>query len=199
MKASAGLHIWSQANVKLPREPRLTSSSPAVQRTYKGLSGYALAGTAAAYALALLAGILTIPLRVPEILQIAADANFTFSKFLGWIPQAPGSAPLNYFLQLPFVLVGGDSRFAVRLVSFICALAAAYLFLRLAKRVPLQRPYWALLLFLALPLHLLFATDGRPFEQGLFLLLLATDWFFRLIDKPGFLTGSIYTAVLTLC
>ncbi|MGA8028042.1 MAG: hypothetical protein WB992_12940 [Bryobacteraceae bacterium] len=152
-----------------------------------------------AYALFLLAGILTLPLRISEVLQLIGSFQFSFSGLIGWIAQTPASAPLHYFVQLPFVLIGGYSRIAARLPSLLFALGSCYLFLQLARRIPLRRPYLALLLFMLVPLHYRFATQGRPFEQALFLTLLAAIWFLRLIETPDYRISAIYAALLVLC
>ncbi len=146
----------------------------------------------------LLAAALAIPLRIPEILQIAASGNFSPSLFFHWIAQAPGSAPLNYMVQLPFVAAHAPSRLSARLVSVVFAVAACYLFMRLAKRIPLHRPYLALLVFMLLPVHFELSFQARPFEQALFLVVLATGCFFRLVFRPGMQTAVLYAGCLTL-
>ena len=50
----------------------------------------------------------------------------------------------------------------------------------------------ALVLFLAIPTHLVYASQGRPYELGLFLLLLATISFFALINKPSVVKALSY-------
>ncbi len=151
------------------------------------------------YAVLLLVAVLTIPLRIPEILQVGGTVHFSFPKFMGWVATAPDAAPLNFLVQLPFVLALGASRFAVRLPSYLFALGSCYLFLKLVKRTPVRRPYLALLLFMLLPTHLLFATEGRPFEQALFFLLLATTFYLRLVGRPAVKESLLYCAALTLC
>lgn len=153
----------------------------------------------AGYALLLVIAALALPLRIPEILQIAGSRHFEGFTLTSWIAQSPDSAPLNYFVQLPFLLAFGYTRLGARFDSLIFALAACYVFLRLARRIPLERPVVALLLFMLLPVHLLLANEGRPFEQGLFLLLLATETYLRLIERPVIGTAALYAALLTLC
>ncbi len=153
----------------------------------------------AAYALFLLAAILTLPLRIPEILRLLAWVHYSLGTFIHWVAQTPASAPLNYFVQLPFVLAGGHTRLAARLPSLLFALGSAYLFWRLAKRVSLGTPYLALLLFILLPVHYRAASEALPLEQGLFFLLLATLCYFRLIRAPGFGNAALYAGVLVLC
>lgn len=153
----------------------------------------------AAYALLLLIAVLALPLRIGEILQLIASRQPSFAGFIGWIPQAPGSAPLNYLVQFPFVLALGVSRLGARLPSLLFGLGSCYLFLRLAKGIPLRRPYLALAVFVLLPTQYRMATQGLPSEQAMFLLLLATLFFLRLIHKPTVKLSVWYAAALTLC
>lgn len=147
----------------------------------------------------LVATALSIPLRIPEILQMAAVRDLSPSRFFRWIAQAPGSSPLNPILQVPALLVGGHSRLGARFVSLVFAVAACYFFLRLARRVPLDRPYWALLLFMLLPAHFELSFVARPFEQALFLVIVAMECFFRLLSRPRLKPALLYAGCLTLC
>jgi 4-amino-4-deoxy-L-arabinose transferase-like glycosyltransferase len=153
----------------------------------------------AAYAVLLVAAVLILPLRVPEILQLIVTHQRSLDSLLAWIAQVPSSGPLNYFVQLPFVMFANNARWGARLPSVLFALASCYLFFRLAKRVPLQNPYLALLVFMLLPVHYRFATEARPFEQALFFLLLATNCFFRLLKTPRIATAFLYSGLLLLC
>jgi hypothetical protein len=153
----------------------------------------------AAYGLLLLVAVLALPLRIEELLQLLASRQGSISGFLMWIPKAPGSAPLSYFVQFPFVFAMGVSRLGVRLPSLLFALGSCFLFLRLAKTVQIRSSYIALAVFLLLPAHYRLATDGRPFEQALFLLLLATLFFLRLLRTPTLETVLWYGGALTLC
>lgn len=152
----------------------------------------------AAYALLLAIGIGVLPLRIPEALQMIGALRHSVALFFAWIPQAPGSAPLNYIVQLPSVLLLGASRWGARLPSLLFGVASCYLFWRIAKRIPLRWPNLALAVFAVLPSHYMAATDGLPAEQALFLLLLATEFFFRLIDAPSVQWAVWYGVALTL-
>lgn len=153
----------------------------------------------AAYALVLLIAVRTVPLHISEILQLIAHGRHSWAGFMGWIPQAPGSAPLNYFVQFPFVSMLGATRLGARLPSLLLGLASCYLFWQVAERTRLRHPYWALAVFALLPSHYLSATEGLPFEQALFLLLLATLCFLRLLATPTLRWALSYGAMLTLC
>ncbi len=152
-----------------------------------------------AYALLLLAAVVSVPLRLSEILQLIGSSYHSIPKLIGWVAQTPASAPLNYFVQLPFVLGARPSRIAARVPSVLFALGSSYLFLRLANRLRLRSPYFALAAFMLLPVHYRLATQGRPAEQALFLLLLATLCYLRLIQAPDMRAAAVYGGLLVLC
>ncbi len=153
----------------------------------------------AAYALLVLAAIVTLPLRIPEILRLLAASHYSFDTFIHWVVQTPGSAPLHYFVQLPFVLAGDHSRLAARLPSLLFAVGSCFLFWHLTKRLSLRWPTLALLAFILVPVHYRAAGEGTPLEQGLFFLLLATICYFRLIRAPNLGNAALYAGVLVLC
>lgn len=152
-----------------------------------------------AYELLLVITVTVIPLRLNEILQLMGSSYHSLPKLMGWVAQTPSTAPLNYFMQLPFVIAGGASRIFARLPSLVFALGSSYLFLRLATRIPVHARYLALVLFMLLPVHYRFATQGTPVEQGLFLILLATLCYFRLVQMPNFRAAALYGGLLILC
>lgn len=140
-----------------------------------------------------------LPLRLGEVLQIAGITRVARIGLFDWIAGTPNAAPLNFLAEFPFLAALGNNRFSARIVSFLFAIVASYLFLRWAKRIPLQRPYLAFAAFLLLPLHYMLATRGQPFEQGLFFSLAATIYFFHLVAAPSVLRAVSYTALLTIC
>ena len=150
------------------------------------------------YALLVAIGVSVVPLRIPEILRILGAMHHSIGQFFAWIPQAPGSAPLHSFVQLPGLLALGASRWGARLPSLLFSVGSCYLFWRIAKRIPLRWPYLALAVFAVLPSHYIAATDGLPGEQALFLLLIATESFFRLVDAASLRSAFWCGAALTL-
>lgn len=153
----------------------------------------------AAYVPLLLIAVLLLPLRIDEWLELLPSQQHSFGRFINWLPAQPGSAPLGYFVQFPFIFALGLSRLGARLPSLLFALGSCYLFLRIAKLIPLRRPYLALCVFALLPSQYRFASTGRPFEQALFLLLLATILFLRLLRTPTVKLFVWYGLALTLC
>jgi len=151
------------------------------------------------YGLLTIATAFAMPLRLGEIIQAAAFLNFSWESFFLWIGQTPGGAPFQYLTQLPLALINLNSAILLRIPSILFALASSLAFFALAKRIPLRFPLFALLLFLLVPTHLAYATQGRPYELGLFLLLLAALAFFNLVEQPGIFKALVYAVVLTGC
>jgi hypothetical protein len=151
---------------------------------------------ATVYGLLLLVTCLLLPLHLDEVLQAAAFEHFSLKNMFEWIAKTPGGGPLCYLVQLPFALLS-HSRLVLRLPSLLFALGSCFLFFQLTRLIPLRRPYLALLIFLAVPVHYYFAGQARPFEQGLFLLLLAALFFFRLVETPTPRNAIWYAVVLT--
>jgi hypothetical protein len=153
----------------------------------------------ACYGLLIIAEAVYAPLRLGEILEAAAFLHFSWPSFFGWIAQTPGGAPLHYLTQLPFALMNADSPLLLRVSSMASALGSGAAFFALAKRVRLRYPVLALVLFLAIPTHLAYATQARPYELGLFLMLLATLSFLTLVEKPSVIKAFIYAILLAAC
>ncbi len=138
----------------------------------------------------------TKPLRLGEILQAASALQFTWIDLFRWVARTPSAALLGYIVQLPFILIGEHVPFLLRIPSLIFAVGSCFLFYRIVKRIPLQRPLLALIAFLLVPVHFEYATQARPFEQALFTELLAALCFFHLVESPNVRRAIIYAAVL---
>jgi hypothetical protein len=152
-----------------------------------------------AYALLLLIGILVLPLRIEELLRVLVSQQHSLANFIAWLPKAPGSSPLYYFVQFPFLLALGVSRLGARVPSLLLGVIACYLFLRLVKNVRLRHPYLAAVTFVLIPAQYRAATQGQPFELALCLLLVATLLFLQIIRTPRIPLCAWYAAALTLC
>lgn len=181
-----------QAAVRSAKPPEKTAAKPKSPLRDLGI-------TAAIAAPLLALAWFILPLQLGEVLQIAGVTDIAHIGIFQWVARTPNTAPLNFFAEFPFLAALGNDRFSARIVSFLFAIAACYLFLRWAKRIPLQRPYLALAAFLLLPLHYMLAARAQPFEQGLFFSLAATICFFRLVGRPGVLRAALYAALLMAC
>ncbi len=152
-----------------------------------------------AYGLLIIASAIFTPLHLSEITQAAAFLNFDWAHFFTWIARTPAGAPLSYLAELPIALAVPDAKALLRIPTLISALGSVFLFASLTKLIPLKHPTLALLLFLLVPTHLFYATQARPYEIGLFLLLLATSLFFSLVEEPSLLKAFIYGILLVAC
>jgi len=141
----------------------------------------------------------SLPLRVPEILAMAGAHHLYPHGLFAWIAQSPDLAPLYYILQIPFTFVAGVYPIGVRLLPLAFAAASCFAFFRLAREIPLAHPYLALIVFMLFPMHVKAAIEGRPIEQALFLLIVASIAFLRLVRRPGTTTAVHYAVLLTLC
>ena len=151
----------------------------------------------AIYFFLLLAGAALLPLRLDEILQLAGFRSD--NRLIHWIAQTPGAAPLNYFVQYPFISPGRVSPIAVRLASIFFALGTCWVFWGVAHKVQLRNRLVAVATFALLPAHYVLATSATPPEQALFFLVFATMWFFRLITSPAVSSAVVYALLLTAC
>ena len=140
-----------------------------------------------------------LPMRLDEILQIAALEFHSRSSLLTSIAQTPGGAPLNYLFQSAVLKIAGNSPIAARLVSVLFSIGALLAFWRLAGRCSIPWPRVSLCLFAVLPVHFMIAGTARPYEQALFFLLLYTIWFLRVSSTPTLTSATLYSIFLVLC
>lgn len=150
-----------------------------------------------AFALLALIAALVLPLRMDEILRLIGPSQSSFAGVLDWAKQVPGAAPLGDFVQFCVMAVVGHSRLASRLPSLAFAVASCYFLWVLARQAALQQPLLAVLIFMLLPLHYRFASDARPFELALLLLICASIHYLKLLTAPN-LRNAIYYALLLL-
>lgn len=146
----------------------------------------------------LLTGVFVLPLWLPEILQLMATTR-SFPIMLNWIKSIPHAAPLAYFTQYPLVAILGHSAWVVRLPSVAFALGSCYFLWRLAKRIRIQQPILALVLFLLLPIQYRFAVEATAFEEALFFSILAALCFLDLVETPTVANAGRYALALTFC
>jgi hypothetical protein len=158
-----------------------------------------LRGLLVAYAVILLIAILSTPLWLAEILQVAAVTQASLATLVSWIVLTPGAAPIFFFTQFPFVALLGHSPLAARLPTLIFALASCFVFWRIARQIQLRQPLLATWIFVLVPIHYRFATIGVASEQALFFLLLATLFFVRLVETGAIRDAILYAVFLTIC
>jgi 4-amino-4-deoxy-L-arabinose transferase-like glycosyltransferase len=147
----------------------------------------------------LLTGVFVLPLWLPEILQLMATTQRSFPIMLNWIKATPHAAPLGYLTQFPLVWILGHSAWVARLPSLAFGLGSCYLLWRLAKKIGIQQPILALVLFLILPIQYRFAIEATVFEEALFFSILAALCFLTLVETPTVWNAGRYALALTLC
>jgi Dolichyl-phosphate-mannose-protein mannosyltransferase len=167
------------------------------------------------YVPALIAGMILLPLWLPEILQLAGAVDpqiikldeiiripphsSRFTQFLTWSAASPGEKLLGPLVQFPFVAILGFSAWAARLPSVLLAILNAFLFWRLVQRVNLRNQVLAVVLFAAVPIHYRFSVEARPFELGLTAVLISLLFFLRVLEEPNIRNAAYYAGALALC
>jgi len=110
------------------------------------------------------------PLWADELLQLTGASGGTWSAVIHWAQVLPGGAPLPLLLQKLAVMSLGWSNWAMRLPAALFGIGAAVVFARIARG---NRT--ALAMFLAMPILVRYAMEGRMYSQALFFVLLAWD------------------------
>jgi hypothetical protein len=167
------------------------------------------------YVPALIAGMILLPLWLPEILRLAGAVDpqvikldevikippnsSRLTQLLTWAAALPVEKPLWSLFQFPFVLILGVSAWAARLPSVLLAILNVFLFWRLVQRVNLRNQILAVVLFAAVPIHYRFAVEAGPFELGLMAVLLSALFFLRVLEKPNIRNSICYAVALGLC
>jgi uncharacterized membrane protein len=144
-------------------------------------------GLFACYFLAALACSAVRPLWLDEVMQLIATSAQTADDFMRNMgSRNPGAAPLGYLTQRPFVLAAGVANVWVRFPSILFSLLSCWALARICRdlRMP-QIRLLATVLFMAMPLQLRYATEGRPYAEALAFCLLAILVFLKLIASPS--------------
>jgi len=122
-----------------------------------------------------------------EVFQLVATSAQTTDEFMRNMgSRNPGAAPLGYLTQRPFVLAAGPGNLWVRLPSVLFSLLSCWALARICRvlRMP-QITLLATVLFMAMPLQLRYATEGRPYAEALAFSLLAFLVFLKLMADPS--------------
>jgi len=170
-------------------------------------------GLFACYALAALVCAELRPLWLDEVLQLIATSSNSVDAFMQSMgSRNPGAAPLGYLTQLPFVLAGGTSPLWARFPSVLFSVLSCWALMRICRELKLPHAnLLAAVLFMAIPLQFRYATEGRPYSEGLAFGLLAVVAFLKLSARPSLpaaalcvlaIVVALYTqpyAILTVC
>ncbi len=122
-----------------------------------------------------------------EVFQLVATSAQSTDDFMRNMGSAnPGAAPLGYLTQRPFVMAAGAANLWVRFPSILFSLVSCWALARICRE--LRSPQITLLatvLFMAMPLQLRYATEGRPYAEALAFSLLAVFVFLKLTASPS--------------
>lgn len=152
-------------------------------------------GLFACYFLAALVCSAVRPLWMDEVFQLVTTSAQSAEEFMRNMGTTnPGAAPLGYLTQRPFVLAAGPVNLWVRISSVLFSLLSCWALARICRELRMPRiTLLATVLFMAMPLQLRYATEGRPYEEALAFSLLAILGVLRLTENP-----SVLGAVLSV-
>ncbi len=137
------------------------------------------------------------PLWLDEILQLMETRQPSTTRMIMDVRQTAGAAPLGYLVQQEALKTTGYSMVLARLPSALFTAAAVFLVAVLGTEFGLRRGWLAGAIFGLFPLTLRYAAESRVYSQALFLSILATYLYLRLIERPGPGSAALYWLVLT--
>jgi 4-amino-4-deoxy-L-arabinose transferase-like glycosyltransferase len=144
-----------------------------------------LAGLLALYAAVLLLLTPRLALWLDEILGLIGVRFAHAGALLDYLSNMPGGVPLAYFTQWAVVKLLGYSIYSARLTSILCSLAACVGIFLLARRLPIRRPLFTVLVYCLLPLQLRYALEARPYGVALCFSVWTTVFFLLLLERAS--------------
>ncbi len=154
----------------------------------------------ACYSLAVLLCLSLRPLWIDEVVQLTSTTLSSASAMLKTIPINPGATPLGYLTQRPFVLSANGSAFWARFPSGLFSIASALLLIEVCRKIklPSSLTILAVVGYMFLPSQFRYATEARPYAEGLFFTVVTLLMFVLLLKSPGWRSASGYIASMTL-
>jgi mannosyltransferase len=126
-----------------------------------------------------------LSLWLDEILTLIGAAEPSMSSLLDYIKTVPGGSPLAFLAPRWSIEALGYSVFAARLPSVVASVAACPAIYLLAKRLKIQAPILAVLVFALWPLQVRYAMEARPYALALAFSVWSTEVFLSLPERPG--------------
>jgi 4-amino-4-deoxy-L-arabinose transferase-like glycosyltransferase len=124
------------------------------------------------------------PLWLDEVLTLAGAVKPTVHELLVWVGFNPGSSPLGFLIERPFIETMGLTRLAARLPSILFSILSAIALAGFARDLKLPRGHSLLLIvYLALPIQLRYAVEARPYAAALFFTISALWCLWRLLEE----------------
>jgi hypothetical protein len=115
-----------------------------------------------------------LSLWLDEVLTLTAAVEPTLSALLENLRLQQGATPLAFLVPRWSIQLLGNSLLSARLPSILASAASMPALYLIARRIGLVRPWLAILLFAAWPLHLRYALEVRPYALALCLTLWLT-------------------------
>ena len=137
------------------------------------------------YACALLLLSPRLSLWLDEILTLIGAVVPSLSSLLDYLKGVPGASPLAFLAPRWSIDALGYSVFAARLPSVVASVAACPAIYLLAKRLKIQPPILAVVVFALWPLQLRYAMEARPYALALAFSVWSTEVFLSLPERPG--------------
>ena len=138
-----------------------------------------------------------LPLWLDEVLQLLETRDTLPRQMLAVLPRNAGAAPLGYLVQQATLRMGGYSIRKARLPMAVFGSAAVFVVALLSGELGLRWPWLAASLFAIFPLTFRYATESRVYSQALFLSVLATLLYIRVMKRPHWASAIAYGLVLT--
>jgi uncharacterized membrane protein len=125
------------------------------------------------------------PLWLDEVLTLAGAVKPTVHELLVWVGFNPGSSPLGFLIERPFIETMGLTRLGARLPSILFSILSAIALAGFARDLKLPGGSSLLLImYLALPIQLRYAVEARPYTAALFFTIAALWCLWRLLEGP---------------
>lgn len=147
-----------------------------------------------AVALVWLAGLL--PLWLDEVLTLIGAAKPTLHGLIEWVGYNPGSSPLGFLVQRPFIEALGLTRLAARLPSILFSVLSAAALIGFAKDLDARARTLLLGVYLILPIQLRYAVEARPYAAALLFTIAALWCLWRLLERPDWRLTAAYAVLV---
>ncbi len=139
-------------------------------------------------------------LNTDELLQALIIRSSSFQEMLMHLREGVFlPAPLDFFIQRCFVLILGESTWALRIHAVVLATLSLWFFFRIARRLFGERGALYSTALLALdPLHYHCSQDGRPFALLILLTLISFDLLMGVLARGRWMSWAVLTLVQAL-
>lgn len=136
------------------------------------------------------------PLWLDEVLTLIGAAKPTLHELLTWVGYNPGSSPLGFLTERPFIETFGLTRLGARLPSILFSVASGVVLLGFARDLKLRSRALLLAAYLVLPIQLRYAVEARPYAAALFLTVAALWCLWRLLNRPSLSLAVLYALLV---